>query len=60
MGRKYQTGDELDCPNQILRPVHRLAKVRKLVRERARDNQKLVKIYQQLIHQAKNRFPFKG
>ena len=45
-------GDEPDHYNQILRLIHRLAKIRKLVRERTRDNQKLVNIYQQILQQA--------
>ena len=48
-------GDELDHYNQtLLRPIHRLAKLRKLVRERTRDNQSLVNIYQQVLQQAEN------
>ena len=45
-------GDEPDHYNQIVRLIHRLAKIRKLVRERTRDNQKLVNIYQQILQQA--------
>ena len=45
-------GDETNHHNQILRLIHRLAKIRKLVRERTRDNQKLVNIYQQILQQA--------
>ena len=47
-------GDEPDHYNQILRLIHRLAKIRKLVRERTRDNQNLVNIYQQILQQADN------
>jgi hypothetical protein len=47
-------GDEPDHYNQILRLIHRLAKIRKLVRERTRDNQNLVNIYQQILQQAEN------
>ena len=49
-------GDEPDHYNQILRLIHRLAKIRKLVRECTRDNQKLVNIYQQILQQADNTF----
>jgi hypothetical protein len=45
-------GDETNHHNQILRLIHRLAKIRKLVRERIRDNQQLVNIYQQILQQA--------
>jgi hypothetical protein len=47
-------GDELDNPDQTLGLIHRLAKIRKLVRERTRDNHNLVKIYHQLMQQAEN------
>jgi hypothetical protein len=47
-------GDEPDHYNQTFRLIHRLAKLRKLVRERTRDNQNLVNIYQQILQQAEN------
>jgi hypothetical protein len=47
-------GDGLDDCNQTLRLIHRLAKLRKLVRERTRDNQSLVNLYQQILQQAEN------